>query len=346
VYRNIHFWINIAIIAFIGFIYYDWYERFEWFWYFSIFEFLYNMVGSLFLVPFIYGSIVFRWRGAIFFWLLTFSIALPRMIFLSFHADDLIRNIFQYIVPLLIVGFIALELKWREKQQKMLEQREQERQLYVTQIFQAQETERQRIALELHDGCLQELLIIANRANQLTSNDQNESQREIHECVSWIRDSTMQVTNELRRISLDLRPNLLDNLGLVPALRWLADRLNRESKITTKVLVKGTQKKLGSNTETSIFRITQEALSNIRRHSEATQATISVKFQDNDVKITIEDNGVGFNTRRTRRKLINNGQLGIIDMEERTKSLNGSFHIQSHPGRGTLISIDACIVEQ
>lgn len=140
-----------------------------------------------------------------------------------------------------------------------------------------------------------------------------------------------------------MRPRILDNVGLIPALRWLADRMNLESGINSKVVARGSARKLRPETETIIFRIVQAALSNVRRHSKATEAVISINFETESIKITIKDNGVGFNLKETLGNLATEGKLGIIGMEQRVKFLNGTFDIQSQPGKGTLISIDTII---
>ena len=126
-----------------------------------------------------------------------------------------------------------------------------------------------------------------NRANDLTFYKKNEAAAEVCERASWIRDTVMQLSEDLRRISLDLRPILLDNLGLVSALRWLTDRLNRETQINTKISVRGKSRNLTPETEGTIFRIIQEALNNIRRHSEATEATVSLIFKPRSFRVTV-----------------------------------------------------------
>ena len=338
--RNSHFWINVTITAFIGYVYYVWYDQFDWFWWYSIYEGLrYPAAGSLFSIPFLYASIVFRFRGALFFWVIAFIIALPRIIFFSYGVNGLVSNVLLAFVPLMIVGLITLELKWRNRQSKMTEQREEDRQIYLARIFQAQENERQRISLELHDSSVQDLIAIANRANDLTLDEYGQSTAKIHENASWIRDIILDVAEELRRISLDLRPGLLDNLGLVPAVRWLAGRMNRESQANTRVSIKGKHRKLPPEIAATIFRVIQEALSNIRRHSEAKNAMVRFEYEAESFKVTIEDNGKGFDQRKTLNKLIQNNQLGILSMEQRVQFINGNFSLQSRLGKGTSITI-------
>jgi hypothetical protein len=132
--RNKHFWITLIIIALISYIYYDWYNRFEWFWWYSVYEGLNHATGTLFLFAFLYASIMFRFRGALISWVIAFALALPRIIFFAYDINDLVSNIILAFVPLMAVGIITLELNWRNRQGRMIEQREQERQAFMAQI--------------------------------------------------------------------------------------------------------------------------------------------------------------------------------------------------------------------
>lgn len=338
--HNVHFWTVIAITVFIAIIYYDWYDRYEWFWYFSIFEFRNDIIGSLFFIPFLYASLVFRWWGSLIVWSLSILVVLPRIIFYSFSFASLATNIALALVPLMVIATITLELKWKERQRQILADREQERQLYMAQIFKAQEDERRRIAQELHDGATQDLLAVANRAQSMTSCDEGETTVEMRRHAEWIRDTLLHVSEDVRRLSLDLRPSVLDNLGLVPALRWLTDRLYQDGKISAKLIINGAQRKLNPEIEVTIFRIVQEALSNVRCHSKATKTVITLTFAPESLKLTVRDNGKGFLPSQRVDNLTAGGRVGLIGMQQRAKSLNGTFDISSQPGKGTLVSVE------
>lgn len=336
---NVHFWIvGISIIA-IAVIYYDWYYRFKWFWWFSVFEFKYDIIGSLFSIPFLYASCVFWWRGSLIAWSLSMAAILPRIIYYSLTPESLVRNLAFAFVPLAIVAAIALELKWRETQRQILVEWEEERQVYMAQIFKAHEDERQRIAQELHDDTVQELLVIANRAHTLVSGDGSETSPKVRKTAESIRDAILQLLENLRRLSLDLRPSVLDDIGLVPALRLMVDHLNQEGEINTKMVIHGTEKKLHPEAEVTVFRIVQEALNNVRRHAKATEAEVTLKFAPECLEIMVKDNGKGFALNQTIRNLTAEGKLGLIGMQQRAKSLNSTFNIYSQIGKGTLVSI-------
>ena len=341
--KDVHFWIALAVTLAIAVIYYDWYDRYEWFWYFSVFEFRNDIIGSLFFVPFVYASLIFWWRGSIITWSLATVMILPRMIYYSNGPWHLARNLILFLVPLLVVTAITLEFKWREKQRQILAERENERQLYMSQIFKAQEDERQRIAQELHDDTIQELLVIVNNAQKLASGKISDTPKVI-EYGKSIKDTLLGVSEGIRRLSRDLRPSILDNVGLVSAIRWLVDRLHEEEMINSRVVLKGTERGLGSQQEVIIFRIVQEALNNVRRHSQATKALVTIEFLSESIKIDVKDNGKGFILNKTAVKLAADGKLGILGMQQRAKLLNSVIDIQSQHGKGTLVSFE--IVDQ
>lgn len=235
---------------------------------------------------------------------------------------------------------MALELRWRDRQRQILAEREKDRQAYVSQVFNAQENERKRIAQELHDGTVQELLVIANRAQTLTSHYRDVIASEAVKQAEWIRDAVIRVSKDLRRLSRDLRPGILDDSGLIPALRWLASRLYEDNGISTKIVVHGEGKKVNSETEAMIFRIVQEAINNVRRHSEATEANVTLEFNPTSLRITIQDNGKGFYFRKAMKKFATEGKSGVIGMRERVKSLRGTFSISSNKKQGCVILIE------
>ncbi len=336
--HNIHFWIITAIMAVLTIIYYAWQDWFPWFWGFYFFEFKNDILGSLFLIPFIYASLVFWWRASLLVWLLSAAVTLPRLIYYSPTPESLIRNVTLPLAPLAVVLLIALELRWREKQRKIYAEREKERQIYMSQIFKAQEDERQRIAQELHDDATQELLVIANRAQKLASG-RIPTTPEAKEYGKSINEAVLRVSDGIRRLSRELRPDILDNVGLLSAIRWLTDRLNEEEMINASVVLKGIERDLTSELEVTIFRIVQEALNNVRRHSQATQVLVTVEFSPESVKIVVNDNGKGFILDKTPSDLATEGKLGILGMQQRAKFINANFDICSQPGKGTSVSM-------
>jgi signal transduction histidine kinase len=345
---NPHFWAIIAITLALIFLYQAWPWRESniepWFLWLSplynlaVMEFVNHIIGVLFLIPIIYAAVLFSWKGALVACLLSFGGILP-IIGDMWPSYNLITNITLLLLPLLIVSLATIELEWRRKERKIFAEREEERRLYISKVLESQENERLRIAQELHDDTIQTLLVIANRAETLipAGNDMEEVRRN----AEWIRDATLETVEGLRRISLDLRPSMLGDLGLVPALRWLVDRMNKESGINTRILVNGKKCKLSPEAEVTIFRITQEALNNIKRHSRATEAVVTLEFTPECLRISIEDNGQGFRPPKKFDSLASKGKLGLIGMYQRIDFLGGTFKIYSKPGEGTLLLVEA-----
>jgi signal transduction histidine kinase len=347
--RNPHFWAIIVIFLALVFLYYfkpggvyAVYTTGKGLPVFNdliLFEFTHNINGSLFLIPFIYATIIFWWRGALVVWLLGIAVMLPRIIYLSFNTLSLITNIIFAAAPLFIVMLITLQLSWMARERSSMEEREVERQAYISEIFKAQEAERHRIAQELHDDTTQTLLVIANRAHSLLSENNHEDIKEVKKQIEWMHKMIIHVSDDVRRISLGLWPSVLDNLGLIPALRWLIDELNQQGNPDTELHVKGDVRKLPTEMELIIFRIVQEALNNARRHSGAIKANVDIQFFNNHVGLTISDNGNGFTLPLKEGGFADKGKLGIIGMHQKCKLIGGDFNIYSKPGSGTKISV-------
>ena len=341
--HNPHFWGIIASIAAVGFIYYNTFpynERFPWLLDIMVFEFKNTLNGSFLLIPFLYTAIVFGWRGSFVVWLVCIVVILPRITFLTFTPERLFTNILFLVSPLLIVSIITIERNWRKKQRYVLAEREVERQAFVLQVFKAQDEERERIARELHDDTLQTLLVVANRAQDLLSYyDDNSQAVQERAHAEWIRDNVLNITEDLRRLTLDLRPSILDNMGLVPALRWLVDRLARESSINVHLAIEGEIRSLGSQNNTVIFRLCQEALNNVRRHSEATRVWVNLAFGPESLRITIRDNGKGFTLLDDISDYAYGQKFGLVGIQQRVLSIKGTCDINSSINKGTVVSV-------
>jgi len=215
-------------------------------------------------------------------------------------------------------------------------------QFYLRQITRAQEEERKRIARELHDDTVQYLVVLARQLDDLASGSKGLSREE----KIKLEDLRQQVTNIMegvRRLSHDLRPATLDRLGLLPALEWLAANIEKHSGIKVQVKTSGSERRLPTEVEVILFRIAQEALSNVRRHSKATSAEVRVEFEDNKARILVKDDGKGFAMPETMGNMVKEGRLGLVGMQERIQLLNGNLKIQSEPGKGTTVMVEAPI---
>jgi PAS domain S-box-containing protein len=220
------------------------------------------------------------------------------------------------------------------------EQRRRERGLeaYTHRIIHAQEEERRRIARDIHDGPLQSMVLLYRQLDALDSGakrDEPYSEAELAE----IRTSVESISDELRRFSRNLRPSILDDLGLVPAVRWLVDDLEQRTAIHTTLVVIGEPVALPEDEELALFRIAQESLRNAERHAEASLITITLCYGRDEVALTIDDNGRGITTRRPLPGPADSESLGILGMQERARLVGGTFEITSGPGEGTRVHV-------
>ena len=212
-------------------------------------------------------------------------------------------------------------------------------QFYLQQVTRAQEEERKRISHELHDESIQALVITSRQLDALASNDKNLPE-DARLRLEELRQQVNKITQELRRLIQGLRPAVLDRLGLIPALEWLAADVSEYSGISTKVNIIGKERRVAEDTELVLFRITQEALRNVCRHSKATEAEIIVEFEPNRIKITISDNGQGFIVPQRIGDFARSGKLGLSGIQERARLIGGSVSVQSEPGKGSAVTIE------
>jgi len=206
---------------------------------------------------------------------------------------------------------------------------------FLQQITRAQEEERRVISRELHDDMSQILGSLSRRLDNLLRKKHGFGKEEAAD-LQEIRDLLNQGLQSMNSFIQNLRPSLLDDLGLIPAIRSLTNSIQKES-LSVDFTVNGEERRLTAETELSLFRIVQEALNNIRRHAGATQASVLAEFNTNSIKLTVSDNGRGFNTGEDMDDLPHKGKLGLMGMQERTWLLGGTMEIESRPDQGTTL---------
>jgi signal transduction histidine kinase len=209
---------------------------------------------------------------------------------------------------------------------------------YLQQVTRAQEEERQRIARELHDETAQELIAIARQLDGIVSRNKNLSVQDIS-LLEALRAQADRTLDGVRRFSQDLRPSVLDDLGLLPALEWLSSDVSQHLDINVEMNVVGSARRFTPEVELLLFRIAQEALRNVWKHSGASKAWVSVEFGNDKTVLTIKDNGKGFKLPESIGGLAATGKLGLVGMQERARLLNGNLTVQSEPGVGTTVTV-------
>jgi two-component system sensor histidine kinase DegS len=211
---------------------------------------------------------------------------------------------------------------------------------YLQQVTRAQEHERQRIAQELHDETAQALMLMAQRLDGLASNVKRLRHKDVAADLQEVRGTAIEALMELRRLAQDLRPRILDDMGLVPALEWLADDLTQQDGIEARVQVDGTLPRLSEEGQLLLFRIAQEALRNIGKHSGATEAALLLRAYDDRLEMKVGDNGHGFELPKAVGDLAATGKLGLLGMHERARLLGGALNIHSGPHEGTTVVVE------
>jgi signal transduction histidine kinase len=213
---------------------------------------------------------------------------------------------------------------------------------YVRQITRAQENERRRIARELHDDTIQSLIALSRRL-EVVATDREPLPAPAIRRIKELQHMTDEVIKSVRRFSQDLRPSILDDLGLLPTLDGLTADLTHFHNIRAELRVEGVERRLLPEVELTLFRIVQEATSNVKKHAHATRVTVTVQFADHAVQVTIEDDGKGFTPPALTGDLVSSGKLGLIGMHERARLLGGALVMQSKPGQGTRVTVNVPI---
>ncbi len=229
-----------------------------------------------------------------------------------------------------LVYILRIEHQNSRRYQEVLKARRALEQLSAK-LVDAQETERRMISRELHDQVGQTLNAVLVEAANLAPRIQPDDalSRQYLDNIRKFADSSV---NSIRDIALLLRPSMLDDLGLIPALEWQAREVSRRSGIKVTVTAENVPDSLPDEMRTAIYRLVQEALQNISRHSAAKCAVVTVREDHGQLFLTVEDDGHGFDPQKMKG-------LGMLGMEERVRQLKGQFEIQSQSGKGSALRV-------
>jgi two-component system sensor histidine kinase DegS len=209
---------------------------------------------------------------------------------------------------------------------------------YLQQLTIAQEEERKYIARELHDDLAQILGSLSRQVDNLLRKKNSFGPDEVAK-LDEIQKLLKQGQQSMQVFIQNLRPSLLDDLGLIPALRSLTKNIENTEGISASFTVIGDERRLSGEVELSVFRIVQEALTNIKKHAQATEVNVSVVFSAMGIDLTVKDNGNGFTPPQDMGDLPRSGKLGLMGMKERVWLLGGKIRVNSVPGRGTTLLV-------
>ena len=249
---------------------------------------------------------------------------LTRMVFLALTAGVLLS-----LMSALYI--LRLEGQARGRYEELARSRRELEELSAR-LVDAQETERRSLSRELHDEVGQSLgalLVDVGRLSNLIPPDSTQ----VQEQLGRIKTVAENAVNTVRNMALLLRPSMLDDLGLVPALEWQAREVSRRTEMEVEVHALNVSERLPDDYKICIYRIVQEALNNAARHASSRTASVTVAQDSEKIQVSIVDQGCGFETRQVRG-------LGLVGMDERVKRLGGSLTVESIPGQGTTVKAE------
>ena len=208
----------------------------------------------------------------------------------------------------------------------------------ISRIIQAQEEERQRISQQIHDGPTQtmsNLVLQAEVCERFIDKDPDEAKSEL----AGLKTTIQHTLQEMRRFIFDVRPMILDDLGLVPTLRRYLQDFGERNNIQTNFVLQGGGSRLPKHLEISLFRVVQEALTNVAKHAHSQHARVALEIEERKITVAVEDAGVGFNLVEIEQAgKRGSHRMGIANMRQRVeKLLKGRLTIESTPGKGTRV---------
>jgi signal transduction histidine kinase len=239
------------------------------------------------------------------------------------------------ISQLLITAALAIFMGFVVAQKRSEEQKAK---LFARTALTNREDERKRISRDLHDDTIQSLVLICRQLDSIKYFSQNLPQS-VKDELSAARDNVEKTVDRLRILATDLRPTMLDDLGLVVSIRKLVTVLGERKNIETNLEVVGREIRLPIDIEVGLFRVTQEALRNIEYHASPTRVLVTLTFGRKEATIKILDNGSGFIVPESLDELSSEKHLGILGMIEQAEQLGGRLDIHSVSGKGTTVNI-------
>jgi len=265
--------------------------------------------------------------------------------FLAFSGFpvQLLRATMACLIAIFIIR--ALRAFDLERQQRLAEAnaaRLRVQQEMLHRVVNAQEAERQRIARELHDDTSQTLTALSlglKGIEQTMATDPTRAQRQLAE----LKKAATDALDALHRCIADLRPPQLDDLGLIAALRWYVDDFQQRANLPVALTITGARRRLPPEMETMLFRVTQEALNNVARHAQAQRAWVELEFSEQQVRLTIGDDGRGFFPAAVLNAPSPRRAWGLLGIQERVGLLGGTCQIHSRPGEGTEITVTVAL---
>jgi PAS domain S-box-containing protein len=235
----------------------------------------------------------------------------------------------------------ALEIKVQERTGELRRANTSLREL-SGRLMQVQEEERSRLARDLHDEVGQLLTALKIDLQEIQHGEVGEIR---FDSLTDSLELVDRLLTQVRTLALDLRPSLLDDLGLVPALRWYANRQATRNGWTLSLSVEDMTGRVPAPIEVACFRVVQEALTNIAKYARARMIDLTLRRQEEEVTLILQDDGVGFDVLSARQRAQGGESIGLLGMEERVRLAGGNLVIVSAPGQGTRLQLCFSLTE-
>ncbi len=205
-------------------------------------------------------------------------------------------------------------------------------------LLKALEEERRRISRELHDDTQQALTSIILRLDMLKASLETDPAA-ARRAIDDLKEIAENALEGVHAMALNLRPTMLDDLGLIPTIRWYINGNFKDCGLAIDFRVRGPERKLPGDVELVILRIVQEALANVAKHANASEVKVEIAFGEEEVSVDVRDDGVGFSVERALADSVEREALGLFDMRERAEIVGGELRIESEEGTGTSVSL-------
>jgi two-component system sensor histidine kinase DegS len=301
---------------------------------------LYMLPESAYFLPVLYAALNFGVEGALPTSLWCVVLTVPNV--LLFHDGDQSIGVAVQLTLLVMLGVVVAHRVDKERRAKVAAEDANRRlagtqaslKNYIGLALRAQEEERFRLSRELHDDTVQEL-VVAKAALESVPGGQAQRDR-----LAVVDVALQRCIDGVRRFCRALRPSVLDDLGLVPAMEWLLSDLADRSGIRTALEEQGDRLRLDPEQELVIFRVAQEALHNIEHHAMASRVVTRLAYGPGRLCLEVVDDGCGFDPLHVRE-----GSLGLAGMQERASLIGAAFEVSSHPG-ATCVRLDLLLISE
>ncbi len=234
---------------------------------------------------------------------------------------------------------IIKDITQRKHDEELLQQQKNELHKLTEQLLVTQENERKQISHELHDEMGQSLTMMKINIESLSNELKTNSSSTVQHKLAMLTSLSETVLDQIHEMTLELHPSMLDDLGLLPTLRWYLDKLSKQINITPHISTKNLELRLPAHIEIALYRILQEATTNIAKYAEAKNVTVEISRNASTLEMLIADDGKGFALKEIEQRTPEHFGIGIIGMKERVSLLNGTMRIETETGKGTKIII-------